>query len=152
MRKKLKIAIISILIIIFCIIAFLLFSNDNTELKTIKSEKQLEKMYSGRDDDSILKKAILGPLVLPYEISRNIYVEEDYIITEDITSATDSESIFKNIQTNEQSSNSITNKDYSKTNIQVENVDEADIIKTETIELSSYTTKTTDKVTPFIME
>ena len=31
MRKKLKIAIISILIIIFCIIAFLLFSNDNTE-------------------------------------------------------------------------------------------------------------------------
>ena len=28
----------------------------------------------------------------------------------------------------------------------------ADIIKTETIELSSYTTKTTDKVTPFIME
>ena len=88
-------------------------------------------MYSGRDDDSILKKAILGPLVLPYEISRNIYVEEDYIITEDITSATDSESIFKNIQTNEQSSNSITNKDYSKTNIQVENVDEADIIKTD---------------------
>lgn len=70
-------------------------------------------------------------MVLPYEISRNIYVEEDYIITEDITSATDSESIFKNIQTNEQSSNSITNKDYSKTNIQVENVDEADIIKTD---------------------
>ena len=41
MRKKLKIAIISILIIIFCIIAFLLFSNDNTELKTIKSDKEL---------------------------------------------------------------------------------------------------------------
>ena len=38
MRKKLKIAIISILIIIFFIIAFLLFSNDNTELKTIKSD------------------------------------------------------------------------------------------------------------------
>lgn len=129
---KRKIAIIVLTVIILTVfITLICCINVNTELKTIKSEKQLEKMYSGRDDDSILKKAILGPLVLPYEISRNIYVEEDYIITEDITSATDSESIFKNIQTNEQSSNSITNKDYSKTNIQVENVDEADIIKTD---------------------
>lgn len=129
---KRKIAIIVLTVIILTVfITLICCINVNTELKTIKSEKQLEKMYSGRDDDSILKKAILGPLVLPYEISRNIYVEEDYIITEDITSATDSESIFKNIQTNEQSFNSITNKDYSKTNIQVENVDEADIIKTD---------------------
>ena len=129
---KRKIAIIVLTVIILTVfITLICCINVNTELKTIKSEKKLEKMYSGRDDDSILKKAILGPLVLPYEISRNIYVEEDYIITEDITSATDSESIFKNIQTNEQSSNSITNKDYSKTNIQVENVDEADIIKTD---------------------
>ena len=129
---KRKIAIIVLTVIILTVfITLICCINVNTELKTIKSEKQLEKMYSRRDDDSILKKAILGPLVLPYEISRNIYVEEDYIITEDITSATDSESIFKNIQTNEQSSNSITNKDYSKTNIQVENVDEADIIKTD---------------------
>ena len=54
MRKKLKIAIISILIIIFFIIAFLLFSNDNTELKTIKSDKELSKIYrkaSQRDID-----------------------------------------------------------------------------------------------------
>jgi inhibitor of cysteine peptidase len=131
-NMKRKIAIIVLTVIILTVfITLICCINVNTELKTIKSEKQLEKMYSGRDDDSILKKAILGPLVLPYEISRNIYVEEDYIITEDITSATDSESIFKNIQTNEQSSNSITNKDYSKTNIQVENVDEADIIKTD---------------------
>lgn len=129
---KRKIAIIVLTVIILTVfITLICCINENTELETIKSEKQLEKMYSGRDDDSILKKAILGPLVLPYEISRNIYVEEDYIITENITSATDSESIFKNIQTNEQSSNSITNKDYSKTNIQVENVDEADIIKTD---------------------
>ena len=129
---KRKIAIIVLTVIILTVfITLICCINVNTELKTIKSEKQLEKMYSRRDDDSILKKAILGPLVLPYEISRNIYVEEDYIITENITSATDSESIFKNIQTNEQSSNSITNKDYSKTNIQVENVDEADIIKTD---------------------
>ncbi len=129
---KRKIAIIVLTVIILTVfITLICCINVNTELKTIKSEKQLEKMYSGRDDDSILKKAILGPLVLPYEISRKIFVEADYSITENITSATDSESIFKNIQTNEQSSNTITNKDYSKTNIQVENVDEADIIKTD---------------------
>lgn len=54
---KRKIAIIVLTVIILTVfITLICCINENTELETIKSEKQLEKMYSGRDDDSILKK------------------------------------------------------------------------------------------------
>ncbi len=47
MSKKFKVGIILILIAILCIISFLLFSsNDNTELKAIKSDKELSKIYN----------------------------------------------------------------------------------------------------------
>lgn len=64
MRKKLKIAIISILIIIFFIIAFLLFSNDNTELKTIKSDKELSKIYDS--DDPTIKDLFINIVTMPF--------------------------------------------------------------------------------------
>ena len=66
MNKKVKILIAVILVIILCLMSFYIIS-DNTELKTIKSEKQLYKMCN--DNENELKEIFLvlsgGPLLFP---------------------------------------------------------------------------------------
>jgi len=131
MDKKIKIAIISILIIIFCIINSLLFSDNNTELKTIKSDKQLSKIYDG--DSSTVKEIFANIVTMPF----SFLVNGLYGYGDTINSATMSDSSINSFSSGI-SSSSITadnatssSKDYSTTNIQVENVDEADITKTD---------------------
>ena len=85
MRKKLKIAIISILIIIFCIIAFLLFSNDNTELKTIKSDKELSKIYDS--DDPTIKDLFINIVTMPFSLLVNSPYYYSYTNTKTMNSA-----------------------------------------------------------------
>lgn len=85
MRKKLKIAIISILIIIFFIIAFLLFSNDNTELKTIKSDKELSKIYDS--DDPTIKDLFINIVTMPFSLLVNSPYYYGYTNTKTINSA-----------------------------------------------------------------
>ena len=46
MRKKIKIFILLIVIILLCVISFLLFSNNDEEIKSIKSDKQLSRIYN----------------------------------------------------------------------------------------------------------
>lgn len=139
MGKKIKIAIISILIIIFCIIAFLLFSDDNTELKTIKSDKELSKIYDG--DNSTVKEIFTNIVTMPF----SFLVNRPYGYSGTINSATMSESLIDSFSSgispdsliadgaiaSTNSTKSSSSKDYSTTNIQVENVDEADITKTD---------------------
>ena len=132
MRKKLKIAIISILIIIFCIIAFLLFSNDNTELKTIKSDKELSKIYDS--DDPTIKDLFIYIVTMPFSLLVNSPYYCSYTNTKTINSAElsiDSITAGDSSAFSDNSEKTSSSKDYSTTNIQVENVDEADITKTD---------------------
>lgn len=130
MGKKSKIVISSILIIIICFIAFLLYSVDNGELKTIKSDKQLSKIYEG-DDISDVKKMLTDIVTMPFSVIvnglfnyRGRYITNSSIV--DDVYVSDGLSIDSVSEAQPSSS-----KDYSTTNIQVENVDEADITKTD---------------------
>ena len=131
MGKKIKIAIICLLIVIFCIFAFLLFSDDNAELKTIKSDKELSKIYDG--NNATIKEVFTNIAAMPFSFLVNgLYGYHG-------TMESSMDSISKGFSTsslnaNESSaslSKSSSSKDYSTTNIQVENVDEADITKTD---------------------
>ena len=51
MKKKIKF-IITFLVILIFFITFLIFFQNNTELRTIKSDKELTRIYNGDDSDS----------------------------------------------------------------------------------------------------
>lgn len=137
MNKKIKIIITSILIII-CIILGLLFTNKDVEIKTIKSEKELSRMYEG--DDSITKERLMNILTMPFSFLVNGFYSYSSPMksagmagSSEVKSGTetlDSVDIDLAQSSSSSSSDSIT-KDFSTTNIQVENVDEADITKTD---------------------
>lgn len=138
MGKKLRVVIICFLIIIVCIIAFLLFSDDNAEIKTIKSEKELSKIYDG--DNSAVKEIFTNIVTMPFSFLTNGHYSyretlNGYSISE--TSIDSSPVKIPGISldaanaSSESSNKASSSKDYSTTNIQVENVDEADITKTD---------------------
>lgn len=154
--KKIKIAICILIIALIAIVTLLIvFNSNNTELKSIKSKKELENIYYGKTSDSknFLVELMAIPLmvledsdvfytlysmsypktIMPsryyntvdsLEGSEMIYsLETDGISISPDTTASSSESTFL--------SKGSSSKDYSTTNIQVENVDEADITKTD---------------------
>ena len=145
MGKKIKIAIICLLIIIFCIIAFLLCFDDNKELKTIKSEEELSKIYDY--DNSTGKEVFTNIVAMPFSFFLNgvhSYVSNslnEYNLSGDsgasisgLSVSNSSNDFISNLESASvptNSSKSSSSKDYSTTNIQVENVDEADITKTD---------------------
>jgi len=153
--KKLK-SIISILIIILIALAIFLivFYTDKTELKSIKSKEELKEIYYGKNDDDydFEDNIFLQILAMPftyfeYGPNTRIYRATNYSGPIYDTRDYDYSSEFKTmiggvaIQTEGASTTSSANsslfdfstnvKDYSTTNIQVENVDEADITKTD---------------------
>ena len=141
MSRKIKITIAFILIIIICTIVFFVYSDYNTELKTIKSDSELSKIYDG--DNSSVKDVFTCIFTMPFSIiysflgsgSGSIDSTAYYDSSSSVMSLRDSNisetssSTSKFISTGSSVTN--TSKDYSKTNIQVENVDEADITKTD---------------------
>ncbi len=136
MSKKSK-CIIIFFVIFLCIIAFWLFSGKNAELRTIKSDKELLKIYDGNTSSG---NEILARIVsMPFSFFDSIYWGRGYnSISETSIDRSYSSSSFIDFDivpaTSSASSStgkSSTSKDYSTTNIQVENVDEADIIKTD---------------------
>ena len=122
--KKIIIGLIIIAIIIVILCAFFCVKKDETELKSVKSKAELLKIYEG--DDNELGERLLGALVMPYNLIYGIntrsYSKADlsYSIEEGVTA---------DAVTN--TTGSSTSKEHSTTNIQVENVDEADITKTD---------------------
>ena len=111
---KKKVLIISIPIIII-IIACLIYHTNNQDLITVKSERELLKLYD--DERTQNNHTFLRLLGLPFtinELPSRVY--DDYYYEESgLKYVNDAAEI----------------KDYSQTNIQVENVDEADIVKTD---------------------
>jgi len=134
MNKKNKIVIVLFLVVV-AIISFVFLAEDKGELRTIKSERQLLRIYNG--DDSTIKEVFLNLLAMPYSFGGNFYyrfeklenstMSEDAFIGPSFGSSVDGFSPSESTT----SSSSSSSKDYSTTNIQVENVDEADITKTD---------------------
>lgn len=136
MKKNLKITITILSVILLCLISILCINNNKFELRTIKSKKQLLKMCEG--EDSVAKDLLLNIVtIMPYSfISGYGFGSRPYVTNGWDTGPSPT---FPMPETSEptdfSSSSSIgfssSSKDYSTTNIQVENVDEADITKTD---------------------
>lgn len=159
MSKKILITIGITIAILICTCTALVFITDNTELKTIRSESELNKMYNYDNDDSTIKGIIGNTLGAPFHIIRGVFGGLSSISRKPTNYyspryETDSGSSSKGRGVNPSTfsgessavsdsaeSSSIgsifskagtsSSKDYSTTNIQVENVDEADITKTD---------------------
>ena len=127
---------IVLLLLIFILCYFFIPKNDS-KLKTIRSEEQLEKIYQGKQQ-SDLENIFYSVLCMPFSIPYNSYA--DGVILSSSSSQSSSSlgldaSVIAPATNAASSSNNLfsssSTKDYSTTNIQVENVDEADIIKTD---------------------
>ena len=131
--KHLKIITSILLIFIIGITSLFISLNSKTKLKSVSSQTQLKKLYDG--DDTFISQLMIAIPTMPwsYFFSHSYYYSSSSAIpTEHATTSTDtfliensSSAAPNNVARNTSS------KDYSTTNIQVENVDEADITKTD---------------------
>ena len=131
MKNKYK--VISIIGVVLVLLLIIFVNIDNKEIRTIKNEKQLNKIYGnsssyyGYDNFSFVEKIVFLPfsmLINDYSVKYNIRYTVDGWETVDYAEGLKSDAVLN-------SESNTSNKDYSKTNIQVEGVDEADIIKTD---------------------
>lgn len=139
MKKSKKALKIILCIILVCIICLCVLSSKNKktgELKPIKSEAELYRIYNGNDYDDmpIWAKVLTLPVGIWMGMANRMSgtissanlgsaeVDRSFV-GEDAIESTATKGSFN--------SSSTTTKDYSTTNIQVENVDEADITKTD---------------------
>ena len=140
MKKKNKVAIIILLIVLLCIISVLFLKKDDSELRTVKSNAELSKIYE--KDNSTIKDIFLNIVTMPFSfITGNWryygYIYEDALYNDSYSTkgTIDPTDLSTDVagSSSIQSFGSIksSSKDYSTTNIQVENVDEADITKTD---------------------
>lgn len=128
--KKGRQIISLIIIIVLIIVGVIIYNNSNQELKTIKSEKQLYNIYKhDREEPPLYFKLLTLPFSIVYTDNRKYSVEKQWdSIDSGATTADSAEDLPTPNSTNNSQQKG---KDYSKTNIQVEGVDEADIIKTD---------------------
>ena len=122
MKKGVKALIVILLIAIIIAVITIVCNKDDTELKTVKSKQELLKIYEG--DNSDLQELLARIFCMPFSM---FYHNYDVIEKVDNTWSIG----INSAGSTESSSSSSNTKDYSTTNIQVENVDEADIVKTD---------------------
>lgn len=122
MKKGVKVFIVILLITIIIAVITIVCNKDDTELKTVKSKQELLKIYEG--DNSDLQELLARIFCMPFSM---FYHNYDVIGKADNAGSIGIDSA----SSTESSSSSSNTKDYSTTNIQVENVDEADIVKTD---------------------
>lgn len=125
MKKLIKIIIP---IIIIAIIVFIIINNNSHqgEMVPITSKRELEKIYNQEiGEDTTLKKILKLPFSL---LINDRYYTIDSIALDDTIKQTNIAEPFDSVS---DSSTLESTKEYSTTNIQVENVDEADITKTD---------------------
>lgn len=122
MKRGVKALIVILIIAIIIAVITIVCNKDDTELKTVKSKQELLKIYEG--DNSDLQKLLARIFCMPFSM---FYHNYDVIGKADNAGSIGIDSA----SSTESSSSSSNTKDYSTTNIQVENVDEADIVKTD---------------------
>ena len=122
MKRGVKALIVILIIAIIIAVITIVCNKDDTELKTVKSKQELLKIYEG--DNLDLQRLLARIFCMPFSMFYHNY--------DVIGKADDAGSIgIDSASSTENSSSSSNTKDYSTTNIQVENVDEADIVKTD---------------------
>lgn len=151
--KKLKFAIIFLIILLIALTIILSCSKNKTELKSVKSKKELEEIYYGKNyydyEDNLFVKVVAMPFTYfdyapsyhNYPVYRSSPVDLNYSVKSTSIGgvSVSANSAFEdtiNVNTSGNFASSLkgsgsTKKDFSTTNIQVENVDEADINKTD---------------------
>lgn len=134
MKKKIKTCIVVLLLVVICISVILFRLYYKTDLFSVKSQGKLKKLYNRGNSDII--ETIITFATMPWSIFGNYGI--DYAkgtITETVTDTSyiNSTSISSGILDTAASTttSSSSSKDYSTTNIQVKNIDEADITKTD---------------------
>ena len=129
MKKRNFLIVFSILILVIIAISIICINNsDNLELKSIKSKKELMRIYnsySSYGSDNIFLQFITLPFSLGNSSLYYSAKNADTVYDSSISEAT------IGIKANNSTKAESSSKDYSTTNIQVENVDEADITKTD---------------------
>lgn len=129
-HKKAKMLVVGLIILLLAICAFVLIGNGNNgELKSIKSEKQLKKIYVGKTLKT--NEVLISILSMPFSLVGGAWSSDgtEVQINNARSDIFDKTSI---LEASADASGSVSeSKDYSTTNIQVENVDEADITKTD---------------------
>lgn len=144
MKKKKIIVLLLVIVIIIGILcgAIIGLRSNETKLISVKSEKELMAIYEGEE---INIDAILGLATMPFSLLSDIPSTLYSGITDDITDSTiKNQSSTGSIQDvldsigssgavidSESNTSESLVKEHSTTNIQVENVDEADITKTD---------------------
>lgn len=137
LKSKISIIIIVAIIVIASIIGVINARYDGP--KKIKSAQKLESIYGNEDDFFGPMKKMLYCIIAAPWIDTDIFYDYGYyggkydFYDSDISfnttiNSTSSSNWFKSGSSKETASG---NNDFSKTNIQVENVDEADVIKTD---------------------
>ena len=119
--KKIK-RICIVLIILLTMLFSITYYNNTKEINTIKSYKQLESFYKF----SSYRSLSFGEKILTLPFS--VLTELDSYLYGDVKYSNENTGIFN---TDGIQNESLKTNDYSKTNTQVEGVDEADIIKTD---------------------
>ena len=128
--KKTKV-IISIVVIILIICIGIGIYKDSQEIRTIKNDKDLMNAYENTSyrEPSLLEQILMLPfsaMTMPYRIESS-WNEVDHGPVYNGTK----DAIVEDAEKVPSQGASSSTRDYSKTNIQVEGVDEADIIKTD---------------------
>lgn len=136
-KSKISIIIIVAIIVIASIVGVINARYDGP--KKIKTAQKLESIYGNEDDFFGPMKKMLYCIIAAPWIDTDIFYDYGYyggkydfydsdISFDTAINSTSSSSWFKSGSSKETASG---NNDFSKTNIQVENVDEADVIKTD---------------------
>ncbi len=134
-KRKTIVIVLAILLIFITVIGCVIYKIDSkTQLKSIKSKSQLSKIYKGESTNSF--NGLLYVLGMPTSLFSSAYTSSSGIAKGTISSAQSSikDGLTIDAATNSadaESTKSSSSNDYSTTNIQVENVDEADIIKND---------------------
>lgn len=130
--KKIVIIIILIIVLILSILGYKVFVNNNEEMELVEisSKQELEEIYD-RDIDEISIPSKL--LTLPFSLlvegtTRNFASSGDIMIN---SSGIQTDGFTAQESSIDSTATTQSTKEYSTTNIQVENVDEADITKTD---------------------
>ena len=142
MKRKLKFLIILLIIIIIGISFGIFMIDSKTDLKTVKSQSHLKRLYDG--DSTNISEYLIGFSTMPWSLWSNFDFDYDYdydygsisssglsvdsvMKSDTTTSSSGLNNVFENAKSFIESSSN----NYSTTNVQVENVDEADITKTD---------------------
>lgn len=142
MKKKKIIVLLLIAILIIGVLCGVIIGlkDDETQLISVKSEKELMSIYKGNDKQ--VNEKIVGIVTLPFSLSqmnyRYRYVEYAWGSNNAPLSGSSLDSIIGSAGDTAETGNTSsgfkgegTVKNHSTTNIQVKNVDEADITKTD---------------------